>query len=191
MIHVIDHFSHQPRFACGGGHKRQIWTHQCAGRKLNDAARRKQPGRGQSNNARGNQLMESLANRFMAWTRRLPEEGFPCQNFLIGLIHEPARTLPKKWPVCERLFRAMARVCPAQQAAAPFTTFRSQIDDPIRLAMRSRLCSITMTEWPRIHQPLNHLHQPFHIGHVQSDRRLFENEEVAFLPRIKEGQLLL
>ena len=33
---------------------------------------------------------------------------------------------------------------------------------------------------PRIHQPLQHAYQPPHVGYVQPDRWLFQDQEIAF-----------
>jgi hypothetical protein len=84
--------------------------------------------------------------------------------------------------VARELFRRPLR----DQLPAAASTFRTEIDDPIGLGDQIQIVLDHNHRMTSIHQALQHLHQPPHVRHVQSNRWLFQHEQVAFWPGIKQ-----
>src|SRR5439155_17592988 len=149
MIHGIDYVSNQPGFARGGGDKCQVGPKQRAGTKLDDSARRQQPGADDAGRAEGNPLVQSLANQFVAPARGTTQQRLPAHNLFVAVAHEFESTFRRNWPVCDCLLRATSSGVPSatiRPPPAPPSGPRSMTQSAS--AIKSRLCSMTMTEWP-------------------------------------------
>ena len=81
--------------------------------------------------------------------------------------------------------RACRRPRPARRACPPSGP-RSMTQSA--RAMTCRLCSMTTTELPSSHEPVQDAHQPLDVGEVQAGRGLIQDVDVAALAQLR-GQL--
>ena len=63
---------------------------------------------------------------------------------------------------------------------AALPSFGAKVNHPIGLGNEVEVLLNNDHRMAGIHQPLQHLHQPLHISHVQAYGWLFENEQVTF-----------
>src|SRR5262245_12087948 len=149
VISSIHDFSQQPRLVGCHGHQGEIRTHQRARRQLDWRTRGEQLRGGMVEQARRDERMKPRANGLVTSSGRPAHDRFALKNFLVEFAHECASILRRNRPVCERALRATISGVPSTTMLpppSPPSGPRSMIQSAS--AIRSRLCSITMTECP-------------------------------------------
>ena len=61
-------------------------------------------------------------------------------------------------------------------SSAGFATFRPQINHPIRFSNQIEVVLNHDDRMTGVNKPLKNIDEPLHVGHVQSNRRFFEDE---------------
>src|ERR1017187_3185240 len=139
----------EPRFSRRSGHKRQVGANRVVQRKPHLRARGEQTRAGKVRHAGLYPLVETGANQLVPDAGRPARQGCTVQDLRIRRAHALARTLRRNRPVCERLLRAICSGVPCatiRPPPSPPSGPRSMTQSAS--AMRSRLCSMTITEWP-------------------------------------------
>src|ERR1017187_782037 len=144
-----DNLSGEPQLACRRGHQRQVRANRVPLREPDLRARGKQTCAGEVGHAGFYPLVEAGADQLVAGAGRPARQRCTVENLSIRHAHALARTLCRKRPVCERLLRAICSGVPSatirpppQPPSGPRSITQSAS------AMKSRLCSMTTTEWP-------------------------------------------
>src|ERR1051325_6432701 len=149
VIARVDDFRREPKLARGGGDEREVRAQKRAGGKFHQGPRRQQPrGRNVAETCE-HRLVQARANALVPRAGRGAEESFAGEDFLVGVAHRSLSTLCRNRPVCERKSRATVSGVPSATMlppASPPSGPRSITQSAS--AMRSRLCSMTITEWP-------------------------------------------
>src|SRR5439155_5345576 len=149
MVIGADDLGHQPDLTGRYSDQRDVRADDCARSNLHDRATGQKSRGGNVGQAGGDQVVQTRTNQFVTRSRRLTQIGFALDNLFVRLAHEPLRMLRRNRPVCERLFCATSSGVPAATICPP----PSPPSGPRSIsqsasAIKSRLCSMTMTEWP-------------------------------------------
>src|ERR1035437_3594844 len=139
----------EPQLPCSGGHERQVRANRVVQRKPHLRARREQTCAGEVRHAGLYPFVETGANQLVPNAGGPARQGCTVENLRIRRAHALARTLRRNCPVCERLLRAICSGVPSatmRPPPSPPSGPRSMTQSAS--AMRSRLCSMTITEWP-------------------------------------------
>src|SRR5579883_907234 len=146
----IDDLGREPEFVARHAHEREIRPEKGIGSDANCGTGREQGGAVKIGDAGLDQLVQAGADLFVALARAAPDMRRALQQFLIRLTHGVARrSLLRKRPVCEFLFFAICSGVPSATIwppPPPPSGPRSMTQSAS--AIRSKLCSMTMTEWP-------------------------------------------
>src|ERR1043166_6424578 len=145
MILGTDDFRREPDFSGGHGHQREVGPDKSSRGKFDDRTSGQETG-GDRIQTRRHAVMQKVADAFVPFAGREPQNGFAFENLFVGLAHD-RRTLRKNVPVCERGFAASISgvPCPTiRPPASPASGPRSMTQSAS--AIKSRLCSMTITE---------------------------------------------
>src|SRR5438045_2680216 len=149
MVIGADDLGDEPDLAGRRGDQSEVGPHHGARSDLHDRAAGQQARGGNLGQADGDQIVQPRTNQLVTPARRHAQIGFALDNLFVRLAHEPLRNLRRNLPVCERLFFATSSGVPAATICPP----PSPPSGPRSInqsasAIKSRLCSMTMTEWP-------------------------------------------
>src|SRR5579859_1216721 len=149
MVAGIDDLRREPELSVRGSDQSEVGTDFVVAGDFDRLARRKEFGGCVCRSSGGNAFVEAPADLLVAGARCEAQTDLAFDEFVVWVAHLAARNSRRKRPVCERRLRATSSGVPsATMVPPPSPPSGPRSMSQSASAIRSRLCSMTMTECP-------------------------------------------